>query len=331
MSLSELDKEVPGELISEQPPMMLCAATIAKAGFKERVQAAGEAGFDGISLFPEHYLNARKRENLRVSDMQEILAANNVKLFEVDPLLDWFGDSASRSENLFFEIANTFGARSINVAPGFAPQLPLSAITEIFGRLCERAKQHGLRLHLEFLPWTVIPNLSSALSIVKDCDQDNAGITFDTWHFFRGGGQLEEIRRLSKDEAARITNVQINDAPQEPVPTKLWERLTRNKELLMMGRNSMQVMGARDFFSLVSKARYPHENASGMMSETCFARLLPGEGDIPIKELLVTFQEVGTVATIGLEIFSQSLSTLSTAEMAKRSMQAYLAVTESSC
>ncbi len=32
--------------------------------------------------------------------------------------------------------------------------------------------------------------------------------------------------------------------------------------------------------------------------------MLPGEGDIPIKQLFTALQEVGTVETIGLEIFS---------------------------
>ncbi len=310
---------------------MLCAGTIAKAGFRERVQAAAEAGFDSISLFPEHYLDALRREKLSIDDMQEILAEHDVKLIEVDPLLGWFGDNASRSEGLIFEIADAFGARSVNVAPGAAPNLPLSAMTEIYGRLCERAKGHGLRLNLEFLPWTVIPDLSSALSIVRGCGQGNAGITFDTWHFFRGGGQVEELRRLSPDDAACITNIQINDAPKRPVPTNLRERLTRGMGMAMMGRTSLQVMGAREFFRLASNASHPHEDASAMMSETCFARLLPGEGDIPINELLTALEEVGAVATIGLEIFSQTLSRRPPAEVAKKAMRAYRSVMESSC
>ncbi len=328
---SELDEMAPCEAPSNGAPLMLCAGTIAKARFRERVQAAAEAGFDSISLFPENYLNARKREELRINDMQEILAEHNVKLQEVDPLLGWFGDNASRSEGLIFEIADAFGAHSVNVAPGAAPNLPLSAMTEVFGRLCERAKGHGFRLNLEFLPWTVIPDLSSALSIIRDCGQGNAGITFDTWHFFRGGGQVEELRRLSPDDAACITNIQINDAPKQPLPTTLWERLTRGKEMLMMGRTSLQVMGAREFFPLAANTRHPHEDATAMMSETCFARLLPGEGDIPIKETLAALEEVGAVATIGLEIFSQTLSKRPPAEVARNAMQAYRSVMESSC
>jgi sugar phosphate isomerase/epimerase len=329
--LGELDKEVVCEAPSNGTPLMLCAGTIAKAKFRERVQAAAKAGFESISLFPEHYLNALRREKLNIDDMQEILAEHDVKLIEVDPLLGWFGDDASHSEGLIFEIADAFGARSVNVAPGAAPNLPLSAMTEVFGRLCERTKGHGFRLNLEFLPWTVIPDLSSALSIVQDCGQENAGITFDAWHFFRGGGQVEELRRLSPDDAACITNIQINDAPKNPLPTKPWERLTRSKEMLMMGQTSLQVMGAREFFPLASNARHPHANASAMMSETCFARLLPGEGGIPIKELLSAVEEAGAVATIGLEIFSQSLSKRPPAEVAQKAMQAYRSVMESSC
>jgi sugar phosphate isomerase/epimerase len=241
-------------------------------------------------------------------------------------MLDWFGNTASSSENLIFEIADAFGAPTVNVAPGFAPNLPLSAISEIFGQLCERARRHGLRLHLEFLPWTVIPDLSSALSIINGCGQDNAGITFDTWHFFRSGGQVEEIRRLSPDDAARITNLQINDAPKQPHPPKLWEKLMRTKEMMMMGPTAIRVVGVREFFQLTSNSKHPHKNAFGMMNETSFARLLPGEGDIPIKQIITALQEVGAVATIGLEIFSRMLSKMAPQEAAKKAMQAYRSV-----
>lgn len=68
-----------------------------------------------------------------------------------------------------------------------------------------------------------------------------------------------------------------------------------------------------------------------MMSETSFARLLPGEGDIPIKHLPTALQEVGTVATIGLEIFSQTLSRLPPAEAEKKAMGAYRSVSGNLC
>ncbi len=168
--------------------LMLSAGTIPDATFLERVSAAKQAGFSAISLFPEHYLNARKKEKLSLENMREILADNSIVVDEVDPLLDWFTlrhEDASRSEDLLYEMADNLGATTMNVAPGLAPAISQQQVTEHFARVCQRASCHGLTVTLEFLPWTLVPNLNTALQIVQ---QDIAQKAFQTYqeHAFVG-------------------------------------------------------------------------------------------------------------------------------------------------
>jgi len=47
---------------------------------------------------------------------------------------------------------------------------------------------HALRVALEFLPWTAIPDAGIAWEIVELAGRANGGVLVDSWHYFRGGG-----------------------------------------------------------------------------------------------------------------------------------------------
>ena len=205
--------------------LLLSAGTLPKAGFRQRVEAAGAAGFDAISLFPQQYLHARRREKLSTESMRAILEENAIDLDEVDPLLDWFGPGSSGSEQLLFEMADALGARSINAAPAFAPRCSLEDLTEAFAAVCDRASAHGLRVDLEFLPWTMVPDLVTALEVVAQSGCDNAGVMLDCWHFFRGGSDPADIAQLNKPQLAQITSIQVNDAPERPTRLSARQKL----------------------------------------------------------------------------------------------------------
>lgn len=309
-------------------PLLLSAGTIPTATFVERVEAARCAGFDAISLFPQQYLDARKREKRSVADMRRILSDNGIRLDEVDPLLDWFGPMQSRSEALIFEIAQELGARSINAPSAFAPAIEVSEVTSAFARLCERAAALALRVDLEFLPWTIVPDLRSALQIVRDADQSNAGVMLDCWHFYRGGSDVDEISRLSKDEAARITSIQVNDAPSAPTPPSRTEKLAIAKSMLLNARDGIRVMGPKHFIRAAMTASHPHPDAYALMTEAISARLLPGDGDIPLRSILRRLDAAGCAPTVGLEVFSLMLNRKTPADAAHQAMQSYRRVSE---
>ena len=71
----------------------------------------------------------------------------------------------------------------------------LPEVVVAFARLCERAAAAGLRVDLEFLPWTIVPDLRTALQIAREADQANAGVMLDCWHFYRGGSDVDADRR----------------------------------------------------------------------------------------------------------------------------------------
>jgi sugar phosphate isomerase/epimerase len=315
-----------GLLLFGDAPLILSAGTIPRARFPERVAVAREAGFDAISLFPQQYLSALKRERLTMLDMQAILAENNIRLDEVDPLLDWFGPTQSGSEQLMLEMAEGLGARSMNVAPAFVPDWELAQLREALSRVCERAARYRLRVDLEFLPWSLVPDLATALELLADCDQPNAGVMLDCWHFFRSGGQIADIERLNAEQLARISSIQVSDLPATPAPVSLAGKLALARLMLQHLLDGVRVHGAGRFRELTAAGKNHHPDAMALMTEAGSARLLPGQGDMPLADLLTALNVGGCRPSIGLEIFSLELASQPAADVAQRAMAAYQAM-----
>ena len=303
--------------------LVLSAGSLPNASFRSRVEAARQAGFDAISLFPQQYLQARRKEKLHLADMRDILSTQGISLDEVDPLLDWFDTSASPSENLIFEIATELGARSINAPVVFCPDISLEQLTGALQALAQRGAQAGLRIDLEFLPWCLVPDLRTALQVVKDTGKANVGVMLDFWHFFRGGDSLDTIKGLSPEDALRVTSIQVNDAPTTTQPLSWRNRVTMINLMLQELINGIRVSGASRFFKVTGAAKSHHPDASILMKEAISGRLLPGQGDMPVAALLMALHEAGVEPTVGLEIFSLDLARQSALTIAQQSISAY--------
>jgi sugar phosphate isomerase/epimerase len=200
--------------------LCLCCGTIADAGFRGLVEAAAAGGFRALSIWPDHY-EAARAGGLSDLDMHLMLEEHGLVLSELDPLLTWLpgaeavrkGRFAGYTEDFFFGIADALGARSLNVVHVLPSRVDTEATAEAFAGLCDRAAWHGLKVSLEFLPWSGIPDAKTALEIVRLAGRPNGGLMLDTWHHFRGGHTNKELLLLP---GGAVVAVQINDAG--PVP-----------------------------------------------------------------------------------------------------------------
>src|SRR5207245_10480415 len=97
-------------------------------------------------------------------------------------------------EDDLLRIADAVGARSLNAVDVFGGRWGIDEAAEAFAGLCDRAARHGLLVHLEFLPWSRVPDVATAWEVVRRADRPNGGIAGDAWHWFRGGGEQEALR-----------------------------------------------------------------------------------------------------------------------------------------
>ncbi len=264
--------------------LVLCSGTLPfEASLVQRLEAAQAGGFDGLSLWMRDVKRARA-DGMSDTDIRTAFADYGIEVAELDPVWSWLpgadrdipasvdpvGVLQSKMDD-FFRVADSIGGRSLNAVDIFGGDWSLDDAAEAFAILCNRAADHGLLVHLEFLPWSRIGDLATAVEVVQRADRPNGGVMVDAWHFFRGNPDLEMLRQVAGEH---ITGVQLNDAPLLP------------------------------------------EN--DLVSASMTSRQLPGEGELPLGELVHTLDAIGAVAPRGVEVLSDQLHQLSPIEIGCR-------------
>lgn len=197
-------------------------------GFAERVGACAAAGYTGMCLHFRDYAEQRAR-GFGDGELRAILDAHGMKHVSVEFLTDWFMDGEAglvsrRNEETAFRAAAAFGAKVINVGPDLGERgISLETMQRKFRDLCGRAVEHGLSIALELVAWGNVRDVDTALAIIGDIP--NAGLVIDSWHVFRAGVPLADLKRIA---ANRILCVQVNDAGKVPVGQRSAETMNRS-------------------------------------------------------------------------------------------------------
>ena len=264
--------------------LVLCSGTLPfETPLMQRLEAAVAGGFDGLSLWARDVEQARA-DGLSDSDIRSAFAHHGVEVAELDPVWSWlpgadrdvpasadpFGVLQPKVDD-FLRLADAVGGRSLNACDIFGGDWSLDDAAESFAALCDRAADHGLLVHLEFLPWSRIGDAATAHHVVRLADRPNGGVMVDSWHFFRGNPDLDALRRVP---GARITGIQLNDAPRVP--------------------------------------------EDDLMAASMTSRQLPGDGELPLADLVRVLDEIGAVAPRGVEVFSDELRRLEPVEIGRR-------------
>jgi sugar phosphate isomerase/epimerase len=208
--------------------LVLCAGTLPReTPWTERLAAAAGAGFAGLSVWARDYAAARE-DGWSDADLRAQIADHGLAVAELDPAWWWTpGDVDVASlvaiddmdvfrygEAEMFAIADALGARSINAADVLGGPWGVDDAAEAFAGLCDRADEHGLLVHLEFLPWSRIADLATAWEVVHRAGRRNGGVALDAWHWFRSDtpSDLAAVRAIPGD---KVLAVQLDDAPAE--------------------------------------------------------------------------------------------------------------------
>ena len=204
--------------------LVLCSGTLPRqVTFAERLAAAAGAGFAAVSLWGRDYAAARA-EGLNDADLRSMLDDHGLAVGELDPAWWWLPGAADihidprhDSEDVFrfgeaelFAMADAVGGRSVNAVDVFGGTWTVDDAAEAFAGLCARAGEHGLLVHIEWLPWSKIPDLATALDIVRKAGAPNGGLNVDAWHLVRSGTDLAELADVPGE---LILGIQLDDGP----------------------------------------------------------------------------------------------------------------------
>ena len=201
--------------MSKEFPITVSSWTLGdQCKFEERVKAAKEAGYDGIGLRAETYVDALN-EGLHDEDILAILEKYDMKVTEVEYIVQWAEDARSYEqkykEQMCFHMCELFNVGHINC--GLMEDYSVEHTAQKLKELCQRAGK--LVIGVEPMPYSGIPDVKKGWAVVKAADCENAKLILDTWHWVRANQpiDLEVIKDIPAD---KIVSIQINDAYERP-------------------------------------------------------------------------------------------------------------------
>lgn len=110
------------------------------------------------------------------------------------------------------------------------------AFVDLFTRYCHEAAQAGLRVALEFLPYSAAPTLQAALRLLECAGANNAGLLLDALHLERSGATPSDLATL---QPSQVVFAQLCDA------RRLATRLS-DEELMQEARTARLPAGTGD-------------------------------------------------------------------------------------
>ena len=184
---------------------------ISRFDFKDRVQAAARAGFQGIGIWHtdlEHILQYRT-----LKDMRRILDDNGIKYVELEFLCDWFLDGARKSESdsrkrRLLEASEALHAKHVKVGDFYNSSCPFPKIVESFAALCKEADNYGATIGFEIMGCAMIDNIKDAIDMVTMAGAKNGGIIIDIYQVANLGMTYQEISSIPLEH---LFGVELND------------------------------------------------------------------------------------------------------------------------
>jgi 2-keto-myo-inositol isomerase len=190
--------------------------TTLDAPFQQDCVAYSEAGFRYIEL----WFDKLRKQNLKPSKVTEMLrdheltpvsaCASEGRLWRGQGPLDAKLPELERS----FELAQSLDVPRYVVFSYVSGEVKPDDLHEAAARLAheaELAAKYKVRIALEFICRSaLIGSLETALKVLREARQPNAGVCLDVQHFFAGISKFEDLDRLRPGE---VEHVHFHDLP----------------------------------------------------------------------------------------------------------------------
>ena len=129
------------------------------------------------------------------------------------------------------------GAKYVITAP-YDPDL--ARLADRLGAISDLSARYDLRAVLEFFPWTVVPDLGTAVQVMEAAGRTETGILVDTLHFNRSGSKVEQLHNIP---GSRLPFVHVCDATVQDTYTTEELLHTGRAERLPPGEGGIDIRG----------------------------------------------------------------------------------------
>ena len=170
--------------MSKKYPITVSSWTLGdQCSFEERVKAAKEAGFEGIGLRAETYVDALNEGLFDCRYSGNFLEKyRNRRLQKVgNNIVQWAEDHRSYEqkykEQMCFHMCELFGVNHINC--GLMENYSVAHTAQKLKELCHRAGKYTIGV--EPMPYSGLPDVKKAWAVVKESGCENAKLILDSW------------------------------------------------------------------------------------------------------------------------------------------------------
>jgi sugar phosphate isomerase/epimerase len=211
------------ENVSLANQLELCWGTVERASLIELLEVADRAGYGSVAVTPHSYLRLPPRDARAV---RSFLAYRPLRVNVIDAILGGLPGSppADRVDARFrhgfgytaeqcFDVAAQLDASVVNVAHFLGAAVEFQALADALASLAVQARSRRIRLTIEFLPGTGIPDLATAHHLARAAGADVTSVMLDTWHHARSGGSVNDVRQLPRGS---IGGLQVSDRVAPP-------------------------------------------------------------------------------------------------------------------
>lgn len=234
------------------PParQVLWAANMRNKSLDDRLLAASLGKFTHMSIFPIDW-RTWTEQGQTPAEMRRKIEGAGISVLAIDPFVQWIAGFAIPAgypadyvsfidfpEADILRIAEETGAEAINCVEGLGQPHEEAMLVDALGAFADRAAAQGLRITLEFMPISSITDLAAGWSILSKVGRTNAGLCFDTWHYFRSTPDPDLLASIPGE---RIFEVQLADALLALQAPTLTEDLLRFRRL--PGDGEMDIAG----------------------------------------------------------------------------------------
>jgi sugar phosphate isomerase/epimerase len=265
--------------------LVLCSGTLPRSVLlRERLEAALAGGFTGISLWGRDYWAAR-REGFSDADLSALLGDYGLAVAEIDPAWWWLP-----------------GADEITIAEEFDTEEVFRYPEAEMFRIGEAVGARSLNAVDVFGGHWSTEQAAEAFALLCDRAAEH--------------GMLVHIEALPwsriPDVAAAWEIARVADRPNGGVAVDAWHYFRAGAdEASLRSVPGDRVLG-------IQLDDGPTRAEANLVEATLHERLLPGDGEFDLPSLLRALRDIGAVAPIGVEVFSDALHDLPAVEAAHR-------------
>jgi sugar phosphate isomerase/epimerase len=180
-----------------------------------RIKLVSSTGYRGFGV---HMVDLREAiRSYGVSGVRSMLDQHGITDVEIEGIADWWTSEPGDNDDVRFvlDVSGAIGASHVKLNPDHLNRSwDLGLWAERFAQLAAMADDVHVRLGLEFLPWTNVPDLPSAVRFIERAAHPNGGLVVDIWHMERSGSRMADLLELP---VGYVAGVELNDADREVV------------------------------------------------------------------------------------------------------------------